>query len=377
MAEAERTVLERRGLVFAFATAVGLLLFAYRHLDTLAAGDDRPWLDAFLCEMTGAYSAFVLFFAVRRVARRYRLDIPGWYRRLPVHALAVVAFGASATSLMWASRSALFPLLGLGRYEYGKMPHRYFMELPMQLMAYAIMTAAVLVADRQRAARERQVRTAQLEAQLSGARLQNLELQLQPHFLFNALNTISAAVYDDPRAADEMVGHLSALLRASLRRTDRHEVSLREELEALDHYLSLVRARFGDRLQVSLAVEPAALELGVPSLLLQPLVENAVRHGRASSDGRGRIEVAARREGERLLLSVRDDGPAVSLAPGEKGSGLGLAVTADRLRLLYGDRHRFRAAALPEGGFLAAVELPARVVAADREPAAAEARCES
>jgi two-component system LytT family sensor kinase len=346
--------------LFAFATAIGLLFFAYRHLDTVTSGDDRPWLDALMCEMTGAYSGAVLFFAVRWMAIRYRLDTPRWYRNVPVHALAVVVYGATATSLMWASRSVLAPLLGLGRYDYGKMPHRYFMEFPMQIIVYGLVTSAVLLIDRYRAARERQLRTAQLEAQLSGARLQNLELQLQPHFLFNALNTISASVYDDPRAADEMIDHLSALLRASLRRPGGQEVSLREELDALDHYLSLVRARFGDRLEVALAVDPAALELGVPSLLLQPLVENAVRHGRASSDGRGRIEVAARREGEWLHLSVRDDGPGGRLAAGEKGSGLGLAVTADRLRLLYGDRHRFRAEACPEGGFLAAVDLPAQ-----------------
>jgi two-component system, LytTR family, sensor kinase len=361
----ERTPVERVWFVFLFSTAIGLLFFAYRHLDTVAAGSDRPWLDAFLCEMTGAYSAGLLFFGVRRVVRRYRLDTPRWYRYLPVHALAVVAFSFAATSLMWASRTVLFPLVGLGPYYYGRMPHRYFMELPIQLIGYAAMAVGILAADRARVARERQLRTAQLEAQLSGARLQNLELQLQPHFLFNALNTISAAIYEDPRAADEMLAHLSALLRASLHRPGGgQEVPLREELSALDHYLSLVRARFGDRLQVIVSAEPAALELGVPSLLLQPLVENAVRHGRASRDGRGRIEVRAAREGGWLRLSVRDDGPGgPAPLPGEPGAGLGLAVTADRLRLLYGDHHRFRAEAC-EDGFLAAVDLPAAAVRA-------------
>jgi two-component system, LytTR family, sensor kinase len=360
----DRAPLGRTASVLALSTAIGLLFFAYRHLDTITANDDRPWLDALLSEMTGAYSAGLLFFGVRRLALRYRLDVPYWYRHLPVHLLGVVAYGILGTSFMWASRSVLAPLLGLGPYDYGRMPHRYFMEFPIQLISYALMTSAVLLVDRYRSARERQLRTAQLEAQLSGARLQNLELQLQPHFLFNALNTISATVYDDPRAADEMIEHLSALLRASLSRPGGQEVPLRDELEALDHYLSLVRARFGDRLEVSLAVDPAALELGVPSLLLQPLVENAVRHGRASSDGRGRIEVAARRDGEWLHLSVRDDGPGGSPAA-EKGSGLGLAVTADRLRLLYGDRHHFRAEACAEGGFLAAVALPAAVAVSE------------
>jgi LytS/YehU family sensor histidine kinase len=312
--------------------------------------------------MTGAYAGGLLFFPVRAVARRFRLDAPGGYRRLPVHALALVLYGAAATSFMWASRSVLFPLLGLGPYHYGRMPLRYFMEFPIQIIGYTLMTTGVMVADRYRAAREREIRAAQLEAQLAGARLQNLELQLQPHFLFNALNTISATLFEDPRAADEMVAHLSALLRACLRPADGHEVPLRAELETLGHYLGLVRARFGDRLEVSLVVDPAALELRVPSLVLQPLVENAVRHGRASADGRGRIQVTARREGEWLWLGVRDDGSGAGAAA-EKGSGLGLAVTADRLRLMYGDGHRFRAEACPEGGFLASIELPARSTA--------------
>lgn len=346
-------------IAFAVATVLGLLLFTYRYLGAVADGESKPVLEPLIEELTAAYSAGLLFFVVRFVARRFPLNAPGGYRHLPAHALAMTAMGATMTSMMWCLRSLIFPLAGLGGYDYGRMPHRYFMEFPVQVIIYGLMTLGVYVADHYRATRERTLRAAQLETQLSRAQLQSLELQLQPHFLFNALNTISSTMYDDPAAADEMLSHLADLLRASLGAQRGQEVPLRQELETLGHYLSLVHARFGDRLRVRLTVDLSARELLVPSLLLQPLVENAVRHGRASTDGAGQIEVKARREGETLRLEVSDDGGEAAGA-GEKGSGLGLALTRERLRLLYGEAHEFRAEALNPGGFVVQIALPAR-----------------
>jgi signal transduction histidine kinase len=356
------------GLVLLFGSAVGVMLFLYRYLDVVATGGDRPVLDPLLCEMTGALGSALLFLAVRGVARRWPLDRPGGYRRIPVHLLGVVLFGATATSWMWASRSVLFPLTGLGPYDYGRMPHRYFMEFPVQFLAYALMVAGVTLADRFRSEREWALRAAQLETQLSRSRLTALELQLQPHFLFNALNTISSVMYEDPQAADEMIGHLAELLRLSLRGDRRSEVTLREEITALDHYLSVMRARFGDGLEVAVEVEESALDVAVPSLVLQPLVENAVRHGGAEAVGRGRVRVRAAREGTELRIEVHDEGPSAS---GREGTGLGLALTRERLRLLYGDRHTFDASGIPGGGFRVTMTLPARVLAGTA--AAAEA----
>jgi two-component system, LytTR family, sensor kinase len=388
-----------RGLalwVAAVATA-GLLLFLYHYLAPLASGQPQSPLPPFISELTGAFCAGLLFFPIRWLVRRLPLTSPRWPRRLPVYLLAMLASGAIATTLMWGLRSALFPLAGLGAYDYGVMPLRYLMELPLQVIWFSILVAAIHGAGALQVARERELATARIESSLARAQLRNLRLQLQPHFLFNALNTISAAMYDDPAAADEMLDQLAELLRASLRTAQSDEVPLGEELALLDRYVAIQRARFGDRLAVSIQADADAASCLVPSLLLQPLVENAIRHGNAERTGRGAIAVRARREGERLLLEVEDDGPGIgpgaSSGPGAAGTGpgangdagsipsardapaagpgdraragpplpgLGLAATAERLQLLYGDGQSFCVGNGATGGFLVRVTLPAR-----------------
>jgi LytS/YehU family sensor histidine kinase len=167
-------------------------------------------------------------------------------------------------------------------------------------------------------------------------------------------------MYEDPAAADEMLDRLSELLRISLKTVQTDEVPLAAELEALAGYLALMRARFGERLEVTVEVEPEAREALVPSLLLQPLVENAVRHGSAERTGRGRVEVGARVEGCELVLEVCDDGPGSPPGRDPLRGGVGLSATAERLQLLYGGRHRFEAANRPAGGFRVGIRLPRR-----------------
>src|SRR5262249_31497368 len=159
--------------------------------------------------------------------------------------------------------------------------------------------------------------------------------RLQPHFLFNALNTISSAVYDDPASADDMIGHLGELLRRSLRTTDQSELTLAEELETLEAYLAFVRARFADRLQCRLTIDEATLSLGVPALSLQPLVENAVRHGTSLEFGQSTVDVNATTSAGELRIVVENDVDSATSGPARIGTGLG--ATRDRLRLLYGD----------------------------------------
>lgn len=347
------------GFVAVCACIFGLLQFWYHYMAAITDGKYVRFLEPLISEYTGAFSAALMFFPLRFIALRFRLDRAGWWRCVPVYLIAFVAAAVCATTLMWASRSLLFPLFGLGHYDYGKMPQRYFMEFPYQLMGYGLIVTAVYVYERYRAARARELLAAQVEAQLSRAQLENLELKLQPHFLFNALNTISSTMYEDPAAADEMVSHLADLLRVSLRTDSGLEVPLGEELQALDHYLSIIRGRFGNDLQISLEVDPGALAVKVPSLLLQPLVENAVRHGRASADGRDRIRISARKEQESLLVTVENAAPE-NPRPNGNGSGIGLSVTQDRLRLLYGDNHAFAAGPVPDGGYRVEIRIPAR-----------------
>ncbi len=210
-------------------------------------------------------------------------------------------------------------------------------------------------------AKERERRSAELEAHLTQARLEALRMQLNPHFLFNTLNSISSLVYDEPRAADEMIGALSELLRLSLNSSDRQEVTLREELHFLDRYLHIEQARFGDRLRIEKDLDPAVLDALVPILVLQPLVENAVKHGLESRLAPGVIAIAASRVGTSLRLQVADNGRGVP--PGTTlREGVGLANTRSRLRELYGKNASFQFRIREGGGFLVEIVLPWHLV---------------
>jgi LytS/YehU family sensor histidine kinase len=211
-----------------------------------------------------------------------------------------------------------------------------------------------------------QRRAAQLESRLATAQLQALRMQLNPHFLFNTLNAVAALVRKDPEAAEEMVTELGDFLRLTLAGSDAQEVSLREELGFLERYLKIERVRFPDRLTTTVTVEPGTEEARVPSLILQPIVENAIRHGIAGRAEPGRVEVGARRAGDALLLEVRDDG--AGLRPersGPLGEGVGLANTRARLEQLYGRDGRLEIES-PEGrGFRVLLRLPFRVRSRD------------
>jgi two-component system, LytTR family, sensor kinase len=200
-----------------------------------------------------------------------------------------------------------------------------------------------------------------LEARLAQVQLQTLKLQLQPHFLFNTLNTITALIHSDRVAAERMVSGLSELLRLTLHNAGEHEVPLARELEVLEHYVDILRVRFQDRLSVSYAIDDEARSALVPNLILQPLVENAIRHGVAPSALPAHIEIRASRVGERLELRVEDDGVGVR-AGGHQGAsgGLGLENTRARLHSLYGAHSRFEARGGRSGGFTVAIELPFR-----------------
>jgi two-component sensor histidine kinase len=351
---------------FGLFAAAGALGFAYFYLDDLTRGHEGTFGIRLLEETTGSLSAFVLFIGIVPLARRFPLDREHWRTSLPVHLAGLVGFTVGHTSLMWASRLVLAPLLGLGPYDYGRFPTRFFMEAPNDAIGYATVLGALALLDAYRARRERERREAELERHLTQAQLRNLRLQLQPHFLFNALNTISETMYDDPAAADEMIGHLADLLRQSLR-AHAQEVTLAEELSLLERYAAIMRARFGDDLAIGLQVPADVTRALVPSLLLQPLMENAVRHGNATRLGRGRVEVRAGRREDQLVLEVWDDG-AGAAAAGPSAPGVGLGGTAERLALLYGDQHTFEAGADNEGGYRVTIRLPFRESGASGVP---------
>ena len=348
-------------LWFAIVSAIALLMFSYHYLAPLAEGQKTNPLKPLIEESTGALAAGILYFGIAALVRRYPLRRGDWLGKLPLYLGAMALFAISHTSMMWASRALLFPLAGLGRYDYGVMPLRYLMEAPFQVISFALIVGAVHAVRSWRAAREQEVRAARLERNLVDAQLAGLRVQLQPHFLFNSLNTISSTMYDDPAAADELLEGLSDLLRASLRTERTDEVPLATELATLDGYLALVRARFGERLRLTVESDPAASDALVPSMLLQPLVENAIRHGGVEKRGRGAVEVRAWREEADLRVEVEDDGPGLDPATAvteRTSGGLGLAATRERLRLLYGAGQELSAANREEGGFRVSIRFP-------------------
>jgi LytS/YehU family sensor histidine kinase len=216
----------------------------------------------------------------------------------------------------------------------------------------------------------------QLQAQLAQAELQALKMQLHPHFLFNTLHSISALMHEDVEAADKMVARLGEFLRMTLKNSGAPEITLGEEVKFLECYLDIERLRFEDRLSVEFAIEPTTLSAKVPNLILQPVVENAIRHGIAPLTGPGKLFIRARRLNGNLILEVEDNGPGlVPDAPGqahsnegnglpknglkpEKDGGLGLANTRGRLERFYGDAHHMRLQNGRSGGLLVTLQIP-------------------
>jgi two-component sensor histidine kinase len=294
-----------------------------------------------------------------------------------VACMAFFGYGALVTYFFAAGRlpTVLNPVTA--SQAAGVSPLDEGAKLLLLAVAGAIATYATnwqerLATSFSRATEERE----QLEARLARAQLQSLRLQLHPHFLFNTLNTINALIGTDRHAAERVISGLSELLRMSLSSASEQEVTLAKELELLAHYIEIQQIRFQDRLTVSFRIDPEARYALVPNLMLQPLVENAIRHGIAPRAAPGHVVVTATRRDERLELSVVDDG--VGEKPrGEHRDGVGLGNTRARLLSLYGSDHRFEAGGVASGGFSVRIEIPYRTDAAPKDVARREAEDEA
>lgn len=341
-------------LLFAFATALGMLEFGYHYLDVLSRRlHESPWVIG-IEEFTGSYAFFLFVPVVLRVTRLFPIRRRGGLRGLAIHLATLVCGAFAMTSFMWGTRELLFLLFGLGHYDYGEMRVRYFMEFPMQALGYVVTVAIVTLYDRQ-------IRAAQLEKTLARAQLQNLRLQLHPHFLFNTLNTISEVMYEDVRAADRMIARLSDLLRLSLQESTAQEVTLEREIQFLELYVETMKARFEERLNVSIEASADTRDALVPPLLLQPLVENSIRHGADPRSSAIDVCVSARRENGSLRLEIRDRGPGIRGSQAALTAGIGLSNTAERLQRLYGAAHPLHLENGGEGGLVVTVEVPFHV----------------
>ncbi len=339
--------------------AATVLRFAYFYLDDVTRRIPGTFVHRLLEESTANLGS-LLFFPIAVVAeRRFPLDAGRWRRNWWVHGLGYVLYSALHTSFIAVSRALVFPALGHGPYDYGILSVRYFMESAQDFFSYAGFIAILTLMRVQQKLRDREIRAAVLERDAATARLDALSARLQPHFLFNALNTISSKAYEDPVVADELIGRLGDLLRESLRTGGRPEIPLDEELKVLEAYLAFVEARFGDRVHCTVDVDPAASGLAVPAFILQPLVENAVRHGSSVEDGGTDIRVGISRTPRGLTLTVENGSPPDAAEPTRLGTGLG--ATRDRLALLYGSAASLVTSA-SDGRFRVEIAIPARVV---------------
>jgi two-component system, LytTR family, sensor kinase len=345
--------------LFLLFTALGLLKFSYLYLDDLARERIGTALVRGIEELTGAYTAFVLLPLIVWFARKFSWHRTQWIRFFAGQLTGAVCYSLAHTTLMALSRAAIFPLFGLGRYDYGNMAFRYPMEFSGDLSGYAIIVGFFYFFRRLREAQQREIVAAQLEARLAEAQLENLRLQLNPHFLFNTLNMISSVMYENVRTADAMITRLSDLLRFTLRAESKPEIRFAEELEITRMYLEIMKARFEDKLQVKYEVETGVQEALIPQLILQPLVENAVRHGMNEESGL-RIIVKAARERDALVIHISDNGPGIAdrgEALGTK-AGIGLANTRVRLEQLYGLEQRLEIADEAGNGTDVTLTLP-------------------
>lgn len=358
------------------ATAIGLwgalvLLFA----TPLALTGPISWRQA--VRFGGSFWALWLVFlpAVAWLSFRLPIERRRLLRNVGLHGLAcLLVVGANRTSFRnfrWLSPAPQRleapdrPPLAMGYRQGAPGAFDAFLGLraALDVLVYWSVVGVCAAVSGSRRSQERERRAADLEARLSSARLQALRMQINPHFLFNTLNSIAALVYVDPRAADEMLGDLSQLLRRSLDSMEAQEIPLAQELEFIGGYINIEKKRFGERLRVEQRVPDELMNAMVPAFLLQPLVENAIRHGIEPRREPGLISIEAEQEAGQLHLVVRDTGRGLPVTdPTRIGQGgIGLINTRARLQALYGRDHTFSMGRAEPQGCRVDIQLPLRL----------------
>jgi sensor histidine kinase YesM len=318
---------------------------------------------------------FVLTPVILWLDARFKILSKHLVGRLFFHATCCV-FVAFLHIVLYCAIVQFFGLSATPRTYFNRLQSQLKLFFHLDVICYWAVFAVNYAIDYYRRYREEELRSTRLEAKFAQTQLQMLKMQLHPHFLFNTLNAVSVLMTRDVRAAKKMLLSLSDLLRKSLEEAEAEEISLEQELEFLRHYLEIEQIRFQDRLTTKIEIEPQARRAQVPNLILQPLVENAIRHGIAARRAGGTIEIRARREEKSLCLSVRDDGGSGGKFDADKPvvdikEGIGLSNTKARLKQLYGDDFAFRAEHI-EGGFLVSIAIPFQIVRHSDSEAAAE-----
>jgi signal transduction histidine kinase len=358
-----------RLVVLGLWTFLGLLESTNAYVGAQLRDYPADWGSALIGNMPWWYFWAALTPVALLLARRFRFDGGHAVRSVVVHvgaaALLTVIHLSVTGALYWFTNTRGSLQMPSMVWQIRSLIQGYGM---LDLVTYGGIVGAVFAVDFYRRFRDEeittaglQLRAAQLESTMNQARLDALRMELNPHFLFNTLNAISGLVRrNENDAAVSMLARLGDLLRVTLERDSAQEVPLETELEVLQSYLAIERIRFHDRLVVDVDVQPNALSALVPTLILQPLVENAVRHGVAPVPGPGRVSIAARRTNGHLVIEVRDTGPGFRENSGKTRRGVGLTNTASRLEQLYGDHAHLDLGTNPGGGAAVSMTLPFR-----------------
>jgi two-component sensor histidine kinase len=342
-------------LVFAFWTLIGLSFASQFYLASAKAGVLVTWWQAMLWALGDWYVFALLSLPAIHLARRFRLEGAAWRQHALLHAVAGVLFSLAYMVLRaWVGQWQGGPDGRTVTFAEAFQP-LLVKTWHFNLLIYWVIVCASHAFDYYRRYQERKLRAAELERRLTESRLQALQMQINPHFLFNTLHSVSALMHQDVEAADRMIAQLSDLLRRTLDSTNTQTQPLREELAFLERYLAIEQTRFGERLRVEVNVPAELLEVPVPTLILQPLVENAIRHGVERSAGPGKIELRAARREDALELEVADNGPGLNGAVRE---GIGLGNTRARLRQLYGEGGGLDLRNRAKGGVVVTVRMP-------------------
>jgi signal transduction histidine kinase len=351
---------QRRGLKWFFGfliwTGIGLAFAAQFYVSSVKAGQPVSWQAAVGWSLGDWYVWALLSIVVLELARRFPLEGSQWARCLAIHVCGSLV----------ASVAYIFVRAGLAHLqsEMRGQPAD-FMEvfnalliktLFFNALIYWVIVSVAHALNYYRRYRERELRASELERNLTAAKLKTLQMQLNPHFLFNTLHAISSLMHKDVNDADRMITKLSDLLRRALDSSETQEVPLRQEIDFLRRYLEIEQTRFGDRLEVRFDIPDNTSDLLVPNLILQPLVENAIKHGIEPHARRGIVQIGARREGDQLFLEVSDNGGGLSVNHDER---IGLANTRSRLGQLYGDDQAFKIETAASGGVAATIRIPA------------------
>jgi LytS/YehU family sensor histidine kinase len=319
-------------------------------------GKPATWGEEFAEALADFYAWALLSPIILYLAARFPLKLHRWRRSLLVHIPASLLISLAQVVVHTIADQSLIH----GHYSPDAMVSG-FQALFARTFHFGLLVYWMIIGISHviEYYKDRELAAAQMETQLAQAQLHALKMQLHPHFLFNTLHAISALMQEDVKAADEMIARLSELLRISMTTTNAQEVALKTEIEFLDKYLEVERIRFKDRLTVRMDIDPQALDALVPNLLLQPLVENSIRHGIAKRRGEGMVLIRAARQNGALQLQIIDNGVGLQMDQGAViKEGVGLSNTRARLDQLYGVQHRFELTQAAEGGLVVTIVIP-------------------